>query len=64
VTIANNIFAGSYGSALRPSTTTVEHHNLWYGFSSNRPTGVGDVFTAPDPTTMRATRVPARAGHR
>jgi parallel beta-helix repeat protein len=47
VTLANNVFTGSYGSALRSAASTVEHHNLWYGWSSNRPHGDGDLFVAP-----------------
>ena len=47
VSIVNNVFTGSYDSALRTSATTVEHHNSWSGFARNRPTGAGDTFTAP-----------------
>jgi Right handed beta helix region/Fibronectin type III domain len=47
VTLANNVFFGSYGSALRAASTTVEHHNLWSGASSNVPAGTGDVKALP-----------------
>jgi hypothetical protein len=53
VTITNNIFTGSFGSALRAASTTVEHHNLWHGFTSNKPAGAADVFTAPSPAVLR-----------
>ena len=48
VTIANNIFTGTYASALRSAPTTVENHNDWYGAGSNVPHNAGDVTTAPN----------------
>ena len=47
VTLRNNVFTGSYGSALRTAATTVASHNLWHGASSNVPSGTGDVRVAP-----------------
>lgn len=63
VTIANNIVSGSYGSALRPASTTSETHNLWYGAGSNVPHGSGDLYVAPQdgtaPTFALASTSPA-----
>jgi hypothetical protein len=47
VSIFNNIFAGSYGSALRAAPTTTAHHNDWFGGTSNVPAGAGDMTVAP-----------------
>lgn len=48
VTLANNIFTGSYGSALRAAATTVENHNDWYGAGSNVPHNTGDTTVGPN----------------
>ena len=47
VTLANNVFTGSYGSALRRASTTVEKNNDWFGGSSNIPSGTGDLHVDP-----------------
>lgn len=52
VTIANNVFAGSYGSALRAPVPVggkvfSEHHNVWSGAASSVPSGVGDLRVNP-----------------
>ena len=52
VTIVNNVFFGSYGSALRApkpvaGKTFSEHHNVWWGASSNVPAGEGDLVADP-----------------
>jgi hypothetical protein len=47
VTIANSVFYGTYGSAYRGCATCSEHHNDWYGGTSNIPSGVGDTHVAP-----------------
>jgi hypothetical protein len=51
VLLVNNVFTGTYGSALRKSAATVEHHNLWYGAASNVPSGTGDVRSSPNLTS-------------
>jgi hypothetical protein len=47
VTLANNVFTGSYGSAYRGCPTCKEHHNTWYGGGYNIPNGLGDGYVAP-----------------
>ena len=47
VTVANNVFTGSYGSALRRAATTVAHHNVWHGAGWNVPTGNNNTTVAP-----------------
>lgn len=47
VTLANNVFTGSYTSALRTAPTTVADHNDWYGGSSNVPSVSGDLKANP-----------------
>jgi hypothetical protein len=50
MTIANNVFSGSYGSALRTaigSGTTTEHNNDWVGAGWNVPSGSGDMHVDP-----------------
>ena len=47
VTLANNVFTGSYGSAYRGCATCKEHHNTWYGGGYNIPSGLGDSYVAP-----------------
>ena len=47
VTIANSIFTGTFGSAYRGCATCSEHHNDWYGGTSNLPSGAGDRRVAP-----------------
>lgn len=42
VTIVGNVFAGSYGSALRAAPTTVERDNTWATGARNAPRGAGD----------------------
>jgi hypothetical protein len=47
VSIFNNIFTGTYGSALRGASTTTANHNDWFGASSNVPASAGDMTVAP-----------------
>jgi hypothetical protein len=47
VTLANNIFTGSYGSAYRGCPTCKEFNNNWYGGGYNIPKGLGDSYVAP-----------------
>ena len=47
ITLANNIFTGSYGSAYRGCPTCTENNNDWYGATSNIPTGNGDLHVNP-----------------
>jgi chitodextrinase len=47
VTLANNVFTGSFGSGLRRAATTVEKNNDWFGGSSNVPSGQGDLHVDP-----------------
>jgi uncharacterized repeat protein (TIGR01451 family) len=46
VTIANNVFAGTYASELRTAATTVERNNLFASGTSNRASGAGDLRLA------------------
>jgi len=46
--LANNLFTGSYGSAYRGCPTCSEHHNDWYGASSDIPNGSGDSRQNPN----------------
>jgi Right handed beta helix region len=47
ITLANNIFTGSYGSAYRGCPTCTENNNDWYGGHSNVPNGRGDKHVNP-----------------
>jgi hypothetical protein len=47
VTLANNIFTGSYASAYRGCTTCTENNNDWYGGTNNIPSGAGDLHVNP-----------------
>ena len=47
VTLANNVFTGSYGSAYRGCATCREFNNDWFGGSSNVPSGKGDMHVNP-----------------
>ncbi len=47
VTVANNVFTGTYGSAYRGCATCAEYSNDWYGASSNIPSGTGDKHVSP-----------------
>jgi len=47
VTLANNVFTGSFGSAYRGCSSCSENHNDWNGGSSNLPAGSGDVRLSP-----------------
>jgi hypothetical protein len=47
-TIANNVFTGSYGSALRTGSGGFsEHNNDWFGGGWNVPSGPGDLHVDP-----------------
>jgi hypothetical protein len=63
MTIANNVFTGSYGSALRTATgsgTTSEHNNDWFGAGRNVPSGSGDLRV--DPTLSAPSYLAPSAG--
>jgi hypothetical protein len=47
ITLANNIFTGSYASAYRGCTTCTENNNDWYGGQRNVPSGRGDKHVNP-----------------
>lgn len=47
VTMANNVFTGSYGSSYRGCGTCSEFNNDWYGGTSNVPSGSGDQRVNP-----------------
>jgi chitodextrinase len=47
ITLANNVFAGSYGSAYRGCGSCTEYNNDWFGGSSNVPSGSGDLHVDP-----------------
>ncbi len=61
VTLANNVFAGSYGSAYRGCATCREFNNDWFGGSSNVPNGKGDMHVNPVLTAAPALAAAAKS---
>lgn len=47
VTLANNVFTGSYTSAYRGCMSCRESNNDWFGGSVNIPHGPGDLYVNP-----------------
>jgi Bacterial Ig domain/Right handed beta helix region/Fibronectin type III domain len=47
VTIFNNIFTGSFGSALRSAATTVERNDDWASAAANVPANTGNMTVTP-----------------
>jgi hypothetical protein len=47
VTLANNVFTGSYGAGLTGSPTTTESYDLWFGGGLAIPQDQGDVYADP-----------------
>lgn len=47
VTLANNVFTGSYTSAYRGCASCRESNNDWFGGSENIPHGSGDLYVNP-----------------
>jgi hypothetical protein len=50
VTLANNIFTGSYGASLSGSTTTSESHDLWFGGDGRMAQARSDMEVDPQLT--------------
>jgi parallel beta-helix repeat protein len=48
VTVVNNIFSGSYGSAYQSCATCTEHNNNWWNGAPASPGGSGDMSINPN----------------
>ena len=58
VTVANNIFTGTFNVALQSASTTTENHNLWHGAASGVPHNTGDTTVAPSLSASPALALP------